>query len=461
MKPYPTYKPAGVPWLQQVPEHWVIERAKSVFFGVDVKSKTGKEELLTVSSANGIVKRRESNVNMFKAKTYVGHKLCWPQDLVINSLWAWGRGLGFSREHGIISTAYGVYRLREPQKHLWEYLNYTLRSSVYQWELQVRSKGVWKSRLQLTDTSFFDMPILMPPKEDADLIVRYLHALDAKVKRYIRTKRTLIARLQEQKQAIIQQAVTRGLDPNVKLKPSGVEWLGEVPEHWEVKQLKQAATILRGKFSHRPRNDPRFYGGSYPFIQTGSIARANKFITEYKQTLNEKGLSVSKLFPKGTLVMAIAANIGDVAVLSFDSCAPDSVIGFLPFAQTNQDYLYLTLTAMKPELLAEAPVNTQGNLSIARVGSMAMPYPPIEEQGIIADHINQHVTHIDQNISLMLRTIQQVHEYHTRLIANVVTGAVDVRAAAQALPTDQTIGGSDDQTMEEEEMEVEEEAGEE
>ncbi len=84
----------------------------------------------------------------------------------------------------------------------------------------------------------------MPPKEDAELIVRYLHALDAKVKRYIRTKRTLIARLQEQKQAIIQRAVTRGLDPNVKLKPSGVEWLGEVPEHWDVKRGKAVFEVI-------------------------------------------------------------------------------------------------------------------------------------------------------------------------------------------------------------------------
>ncbi|MBK9060195.1 MAG: restriction endonuclease subunit S [Flavobacteriales bacterium] len=447
-----------------MPEHWALLRTKNFLREVNVRSKTGKEDLLSVSQYTGITRRKDSMRGgsglVTTAKTLVGYKLVEPGDLVMNIMLAWRGSQAVSPIAGITSPAYSVFRVTTDQV-IPQYLHYIYRTDLYNGLFKTVSTGVMDSRLRLYPEVFFRLPTLLPPPDEQHLIVRYLQALDAKVKRYIRTKRTLIARLQEQKQAIIQRAVTRGLDPNVKLKPSGVEWLGEVPEHWEVKQLKQAATILRGKFSHRPRNDPRFYGGSYPFIQTGSIARANKFITEYKQTLNEKGLSVSKLFPKGTLVMAIAANIGDVAVLSFDSCAPDSVIGFLPFAQTNQDYLYLTLTAMKPELLAEAPVNTQGNLSIARVGSMAMPYPPIEEQGIIADHINQHVTHIDQNISLMLRTIQQVHEYHTRLIANVVTGAVDVRAAAQALPTDQTIGGSDDQTMEEEEMEVEEEAGEE
>jgi type I restriction enzyme S subunit len=434
LKPYPAYKPAAVPWLQQVPEHWESARAKSLFRKVERPVRPEDETVTCFRDGMVTLRKNRRATGYTESLKEIGYQGIRKGDLVIHIMDAFAGSMGVSDSEGKSTPVYSVCVPRGSEVP-W-FFAFQLRQMAKAGWLQALSKGIRERSSDFRFELFGMQTMLVPPVDEQHLIVRYLHALDAKVKRYIRTKRTLIARLQEQKQAIIQRAVTRGLNPNVKLKPSGVEWLGEVPEHWEVKQLKQAASILRGKFSHRPRNDPRFYGGQYPFIQTGSIARANKLITEYKQTLNENGLAVSKLFPKGTLVMAIAANIGDVAVLTFDSCAPDSVIGFLPMAQTHQDYLYLTLTAMKPELLAEAPVNTQGNLSIARVGSMVMPYPPFDEQRIIAEHINERVTHIDQNISLILRTMEQVHEYHTRLIADVVTGAVDVREASEALPAE-------------------------
>ena len=112
LRPYPSYKPSGVPWLGDMPEHWDLKRGKMLFRCIDVRSNDGSEELLTVSSDRGVVPRSTATVTMFKAESYVGYKLCWPDDLVINSLWAWGRGLGVSRHHGIVSSAYGVYRLR-------------------------------------------------------------------------------------------------------------------------------------------------------------------------------------------------------------------------------------------------------------------------------------------------------------------------------------------------------------
>ena len=114
LKPYPAMKDPGVPWLGKVPEHWEVKRGKAIFCCIDVRSTTGEEELLTVTSDRGVVPRSSATVTMFKAESYLGYKLCWPGDLVINSLWAWGRGLGVSRHHGIVSSAYGIYRLRPP-----------------------------------------------------------------------------------------------------------------------------------------------------------------------------------------------------------------------------------------------------------------------------------------------------------------------------------------------------------
>src|SRR5580704_15414372 len=129
LKPYPEYKASGLIWLGQIPKWWEVKRAKSIFQRIDERSTTGKEELLTVSSARGIVPRRTANVTMFKADSYVGYKLCWPGDLVINSLWAWAGGLGVSRHHGIISSAYGVYRIRRGSPMTPAFVHEVVRSS--------------------------------------------------------------------------------------------------------------------------------------------------------------------------------------------------------------------------------------------------------------------------------------------------------------------------------------------
>ncbi|MEA5612932.1 type I restriction-modification system subunit M N-terminal domain-containing protein [Nodularia spumigena] len=158
-----------------------------------------------------------------------------------------------------------------------------------------------------------------------------------------------IEKLDEKRTALISHAVTKGLDPRVPMKDSGIEWLGKIPNHWEVIKVKHLTKILRGKFTHRPRNDPRFYDGQYPFIQTGDVANANKFIMEYTQTLNENGYAVSKEFPSGTLVMTIAANIGDMAILNFNACFPDSIVGFLPSKMTDIFFLYHLFSSMKKQ----------------------------------------------------------------------------------------------------------------
>ena len=216
------------------------------------------------------------------------------------------------------------------------------------------------------------------------------------------------------------------------MKDSGVEWLGEIPAHWDVKRVKQTSEILRGKFTHRPRNDPSLYDGRYPFIQTGEVTRAPKVITSYRQTLNEQGLAVSKLFPAGTLVMTIAANIGDVAVLDFAACFPDSIVGFVPRDGVQRDYLYYVFLAMKPELLREAPVNTQGNLNIERIGSQAtrIPLPSVAEQRAIATLLDRESTKIDVLRGRVYKAIEHLHEFRTALVSAAVTGKIDIREKA-------------------------------
>lgn len=308
---------------------------------------------------------------------------------------------------------------------LGEFLFRAIGSEYVSQQFRVSANGVTRYAIGLNEMRSAWIPV--PPVTEQKQIVRFVRNLDARVNKLIKAKRRLIELLNEQKQAIIHQAVTRGLDPTVPLMPSGIAWLGEIPVTWEVRRVKQLSTILRGKFSHRPRNEPTLYDGEYPFIQTGEVARAEKVIQGYRQTLNEKGLAVSKMFPSGTLVMTIAANIGEVAVLDFDACFPDSIVGFVPKPIVQRDFLYYVFVAMKPELLREAPVNTQGNLNVERIGCRELALPPISDQGNIVAYIEESIEDLNRTIRTAKSEINLIREYRTRLVADVVTGQFDVR----------------------------------
>ena len=203
---------SGIPGVGSVPAHWRIRRAKYVWKAVDVRSITGTEERLTVSSASGIVPRSSKNVTMFEAATYVGHKVVQPNDLVINSLWAWAGGLGVSAHHGLVSPVYGVYRLRDDAQCDPEFMHNLLRSNACQWQFQVRSKGIWRSRLSITDEAFFDMPLPLPPLDEQRTIADTIRTQTANVDRAIASVLDEIALLKEYRTRLISDVVTGKLD---------------------------------------------------------------------------------------------------------------------------------------------------------------------------------------------------------------------------------------------------------
>jgi type I restriction enzyme, S subunit len=427
MKRYPKYKDSGVEWLGEIPEHWKSKRAKYFFHEIDERSETGNEELLSVSHITGVTPRSEKNVTMFMAESYEGYKTCIPNDLVINIMWAWMGALGISQYKGIVSSAYGVYRQKQQNIFHCKYLDYLIRTPQYIAEYNRRSKGIRSSRLRMYSDDFFQILMLYPPLEEQNVIVRFIDRKLVQIDKFISNKQQLIELLREQKTAIINRAVTKGLNPDAAMKPSGIEWLGDIPKNWKVKRVKYISQILRGKFTHRPRNDPRMYDGKYPFIQTGDITSAQKYIKEYHQTLSEEGFTVSKQFPKGTLVMTIAANIGDIAILDFEACFPDSIVGFVPKDFINIDYLYNLFVAMRQELFRVAPINTQLNLNVERIGTLWAVVPPMQEQVEIVTFIEAESTKIDDAISKSQKEIELIQEYRTTLISNAVTGKIDVR----------------------------------
>jgi type I restriction enzyme, S subunit len=203
---------SGIPGVGSVPAHWRIRRAKYVWKAIDVRSITGTEERLTVSSASGIVPRSSKNVTMFEAATYVGHKVVQPNDLVINSLWAWAGGLGVSNHHGLVSPVYGVYRLRDDAQCDPEFMHNLLRSNASQWQFQVRSKGIWRSRLSITDEAFLDMPLPLPPLEEQQTIAAAIRTQTSNVDRAIASVLDEISLLKEYRTRLISDVVTGKMD---------------------------------------------------------------------------------------------------------------------------------------------------------------------------------------------------------------------------------------------------------
>jgi type I restriction enzyme S subunit len=173
------------------------------------------------------------------------------------------------------------------------------------------------------------------------------------------------------------------ISPGYKLTDVGV-----IPEDWDVKPFHSLANIERGKFTARPRNDPKYYGGEIPFIQTGDVTNSNGWIRTYSQTLNLEGLKVSKLFPQGTLFFTIAANIGDVGFAAFDTACPDSLVAITPYKGVDKRWLAHELRRRKTSFESLASHNAQLNINLEKLRPYLLPVPTPTEQQAIAEALS-------------------------------------------------------------------------
>ena len=432
---YPSYRQPKMRWLPAVPEHWNEQRAKTFFREVDERSKTGQEELLSVSHLTGVTPRSQKNVTMFKAASYAGHKLCRPGDIVVNTLWAWMAALGASRHTGLVSPAYGIYRPRNADSFNPAYLDYLLRTRAYVAEYIGRSTGIRASRLRLYPNQFLDIPLLQPPRTEQDQIVAYLRAQDAHIARFIKAKRELIKLLTEQKLRIIDHAVTRGLDPHVRLKPSGIEWLGEVPEHWEVALIKHIADVRFSGVDKHSHNDEM-------------PVRLCNYTDVYKNDRITEDMDLMRATATAAEIARLTLKAGDV-ILTKDSETPDDIgvpawvpedlpgvvcayhLGLLrPMPErVLGEFLFRAIgsarTAQQFHVLATGV--TRFALSKHDVKNAVIALPPIEEQKAICRWITDECQPLDGAIARAEEEIRLIREYRDRLIADVVTGQIDVR----------------------------------
>ena len=260
------------------------------------------------------------------------------------------------------------------------FLTEALTSSESRKEFARIANGVTRFGLTLDATKA--LPILLPPLTEQRAIAAVLDSIDDTIE----GAEAVIDATERLRDALLHDLLTRGL-PGQHTEFRDVLGLGTIPADWDVVRLGDVATVERGKFAHRPRNEPRFYGGDIPFIQTGDVVKSTGKIREHSQSLNELGLSISKLFPVGTIVITIAANIGETAIASYPVAFPDSLVGITP-NRIDTNFLEYFLRTRKAYLNELAPESAQKNINLEDLRPLLTPFPHPAEQFAIAKLLN-------------------------------------------------------------------------
>ena len=442
LKPYPEYKESGLPWLGHIPARWSLIRAKNLFREVDERSKTGNEELLSVSHITGVTPRSQKTITMFLAKSNIGHKLCRPDDLVINTLWAWMAALGVTHRPGIVSPAYGVYRPLPSSTMLPRFADALLRSPLYAAEYLRQSTGVNSSRLRLYPEQFLRIPLISPPSDEQAAIVRFLDHANGKIERAIRTKRKLIALLNEQKQAIIHRAVTRGLDPTVRLRPSGIPWLGDVPEHWEIQPLKGVCSVQSGITLGKDYTGHAL--DEFPYLRVANVQAGHANLAVVKTIRVTKADADRCTLQKSDVLMTEGGDPdklgrGCVWDSQIKPCLHQNHVFAVRAKQSRLDPHFLSAVTgtIYARAYFESTAKQTTNLASTnktKIGMFKVLLPPLDEQELILANCELATLPVIGAIARTEREIALLREYRTTLTAAVVTGKLDVRAAAKRLP---------------------------
>lgn len=448
LKRYLTMKDSGVPWLGRMPEHWEVRRLKYVLKERDERSADGGEQLLRVSQFTGVTARKRADGGDepdTRAESLVGYKLVETDDFVVNIMLAWNGSMGVSSFAGIASPAYCVYRFGTDA--LPWYFHNLLRSPTYKARIKAVSTGVVESRLRLYTDELYRLEALLPPLAEQAGIVRFLGYVDRRIRRYIRARQKRIKLLEEYKQAVIHQAVTGQIDvrtgkPYPAYKDSGVEWLGQVPEHWRITRLKYVAEVQTGlTLGKNYRNLPT---RAYPYLRVANVQAGQTDLG------NVKFIKVPDV--EATRVMLRAGDVlmtegGDIDKLGRGCVWRDEISACL-----HQNHIFAVRcqrNALIPEFLvwllgskhgrAYFELTAKKTTNLAATNSTTLRtfrvlLPPAGEQRAIAEGAAKQAESIESMVTIAQREIALLKEYRTRLIADVVTGKLDVREAAAQLP---------------------------
>lgn len=427
MERYSEYKDSGAKWLGKIPKHWDVIKAKYLWNEVFSFSENGSENLLSVSQYDGITQAK----NESRSESLKGYKKVAKDNLVINIMLAWMGGLGVSEYNGIVSPAYCVYRLKKAANP--KFMHYLYKTPMYLAEFARHSTGVIPSRWRMYTDDFGQVLTLIPPIEEQDKIVSYLDKVTSKIDEAIAQQQKMIDLLNERKQIIINNAVTKGLNPDVPMKYSGVDWIGEIPEHWTTIRLGYCAWI-RARLGWKGLKSDEYVDNGYPFLSAFNIVNnkldwnklnyINKFRYEESPEIKlrigdillvKDGAGIGKCARVDSLPLGEATANGSLAFITANERVYYKFLHYYIISNSFNKYKDLLITGMG------VPHLTQGEIK-----NMMLPIPPLNEQYIIVQRLDKNINVIDNILEHYLQQITFLQERKRIIINDVVTGKVKV-----------------------------------
>jgi len=433
LAPYPGYKESASPAAPKIPDQWTVHRCRYLFREVDERSKDGHETHLSMSQKHGLIDSSKIDKWRLQSESYAGGKLCKDGDLVLNRLKAHLGVFAHAKQSGVVSPDYTVLRpITDDSPRFFELL---FKSPTFITEFTKSTKGIVKGFWRLYTDDFYSIRAVVPPPEEQKQILGFIDSLTARANKFIRNKRRLIELLKEQKQNVINQAVTRGLDPKVQFKPSGVEWIGDIPEHWDARRLRTLAAVRASGVDKNTNEDevPVMLCNYVDVYKNDRITAAIDFM---KATATPEEIRAFELKAGDVIITKDSESWDDIAIPTF---VPETIPGVVcayhlalirPFSgEIEGEFLFRAFSSdpVADQFRIAATGVTRFGLAQGAIKGAFFPLPPLEEQRAIIAHINEKCAEISQAISRAEREIELMREYRTRLISDVVTGQVDVR----------------------------------
>ena len=434
---YGAYKDSGVEWIGEIPTQWRIRRIKYLLEEVNKRSETGEEELLSLSKYKGIVKKSSIEERSGRAKTLLGYKKIEQGQLVINKMQTVNGLLAISKLSGITSPDYSVYQEKDKEKVYLTYLSYLLNQPELLVEFKKRVTGVMEGFIRLYTNDLFDIKVILPPLFEQTTIANFLDHKTAKIDQAVAIKEKQIRLLKERKQILIQDTVTKGLDPHVPMRDSGVGWIGEIPAHWGLKRLR-----LIGNTQNGISAGSDYFGSGYPFVSYSDVYN-NRELPGLVKGLAKSSVQdrINYSVKKGDVLFTRTSET--VEEIGFTSVCMKTIedstfAGFLIRFRPQQGILepgfskyYFSSNMHRSYFVREMNLVTRASLSQELLKNLPVLLPPKEEQKAIYNHIQTQSKKIDNAITLQEQMIQKLKEYKATLINSAVTGKIKVPGAGE------------------------------
>ncbi len=440
-KPYPHYKPSGIEWLGDIPEHWEVRRlcnsvaeCVSGTWGTD---PNGADDLPCIRVADFDRERKRVYVTTptIRAVTLSDRRrrLLRPGDLLLEKSGGGqqqpvGAVVLYDQEGEAVCSNF-IARVVTKEGYAPTFLVF-LHSALYAIGLNKRSIKQTTGIQNIDVSAYFGEHVAFPPPSEQAAIAAYLDDICGKIHRHVAVKKRQVNLLEEYRRAIIHRAVTRGLDPNVPLKPTGIEWLGDIPEHWEVTRIKHVSSVETGA---TPKSDlEQYWNGSIRWFTPTDFKNRSEdgFLEESSRFITFEGLENSgcSLIERDSVLVTTRASVGNVAKLrgpfTFNQgCKSISPTGI------ELDYLYFSLITQDEVLNVFSSGATFKELPHSRLINFEICLPPECEQKRISRYLDKKTADIDTALHRARREIALLREYRTALIAHAVTGKLDLREA--------------------------------